>query len=99
MPAAPAVMERIFTASGFRFPAAGFRLRGSGCHERTSTIRRGSWGGRLERTGAEQKLHDVSFVRLEPVELNRRDRTQIQTIDVHGVDERLAERRMAGDRA
>ena len=62
----------------------------------TATPRRTSGG--LERPGAEQELDDVAFVRLEPVELNRRHRTEVQAIDVHRVDQRAAQLRLAGDR-
>ena len=41
----------------------------------------------LERAGAEQEVDDVAFVRLKPVQLDRRDRPDIQPIDVDGVDE------------
>src|SRR5262245_45133718 len=35
----------------------------------------------LERAGAEQEIDDVALVRLQPVELNRRHRSEIQSID------------------
>src|SRR4051812_25578075 len=54
---------------------------------------------RLERARAEQKIDDVAFVRLEPVELNRRDRTEVQPVDVHGIDEPTPKVRVIGDRA
>src|SRR3954471_3151016 len=54
---------------------------------------------RLERARAEQKIDDVAFVRLEPVELNRRDRTEVQPVDVHGIDEPAPKVRVIGDRA
>ena len=38
-------------------------------------------------TGSEQEVDDVSFVRLEPVELDRLDFTDIQSIDVCGIEE------------
>src|SRR6266536_5059404 len=41
--------------------------------------------GRLKRPRPEQKVHDVSLVRLEPVQLDRRDRTDVEPIDVGGV--------------
>ena len=42
---------------------------------------------RLERARAEQEVDDVAFVRLEPVELNRRHGAEVQAIDVHRVDQ------------
>src|SRR3954470_8788598 len=58
-----------------------------------------SYLGRLERARAEQKVDDVAFVRLEPVELNRRNRTEIQPVDVHGIHEAPPKVRVIGDRA
>ena len=36
---------------------------------------------------------------LQPVQLRGRHRAKIQAVDVHGVDKRLAERGVVGDRA
>src|SRR6202790_1315557 len=88
MPPAPAVMERIFmyrlTNHDFQLSALSFqRLQ-----------RR-----RLERARAEQELDDVAFVRLEPVELDGRNRTEIQSIDVNRVHQCAAELGPARDRA
>ncbi len=35
--------------------------------------------------GAEQELDDVPFVRLQPVELDRGDRSDVEPVDVRGV--------------
>ena len=42
---------------------------------------------RLKRARAEQELDDVAFVRLQPVELRRRHRAEVQPIDVHRVEQ------------
>src|SRR5262245_50339113 len=42
---------------------------------------------RLEGSGPEEKFHDVSFVRLQPIELDRRDGPQVQAVDVRRVYE------------
>src|SRR5688572_14436362 len=42
-------------------------------------------GRHLEGAGAEQEVHDVAFVGLEPVERDRRDRADVQAIDVRRV--------------
>ena len=47
---------------------------------------------RLERPRAEQEIDDVAFVRLQPVELDGRHRTEVEPVDVHRVDEPAAER-------
>ncbi len=39
----------------------------------------------LVRPGAEQEIDDVPFVRLQPVELGRGDRADVQAVDVRGV--------------
>src|SRR5579864_4799032 len=53
---------------------------------------------RLKRARPEQELDDVAFVRLEPVELNGRDRTEIQSIDVNRIHQRAPEFGPARDR-
>jgi hypothetical protein len=40
----------------------------------------------LEGTSTEQEVHDVSFVWLEPIEFDGRDRAEIETVNMHGVD-------------
>ena len=45
----------------------------------------------LERARAEQEIDDVPFVRLEPIELNRRHWSEIQPVDMDGVHQLLAE--------
>src|SRR4051812_26107475 len=52
---------------------------------------------RLEGTRAEQEIDDVAFVGLEPVELNRRNRTEVEAIDMDRVDQAPAEVRVIGD--
>src|ERR1700677_1363908 len=42
---------------------------------------------RLKRPRTEQKLDNIALMRLQPVELQRRDRSQIQSIDLRGVDQ------------
>src|SRR5678815_4571126 len=51
---------------------------------------------RLERALAEQEVDDAPLVRLEPVQLDRRDRPDVQPVDVHRVDQRPLELRVAG---
>ena len=55
--------------------------------------------GGLKCPGPEQEVDDVAFVRLQPVQLNRRHRTKIEPIDVHGIDQLAAESLIAGDGA
>ena len=43
--------------------------------------------------GRVQEIDDVAFVRLKPVEPNRRNRTEVQAIDVRRVEKRPAELR------
>ena len=51
----------------------------------------------LKCAGPEQKLHDVAFVRLQPVELRGRNRAEIQPVDVHGVEQLAAKCLVASD--
>src|SRR5688572_262564 len=51
----------------------------------------------LKRACAKEKLDDVAFVRLPPVELSRRHRTEIETIDVHRIEQAAPEGVVAGD--
>ena len=51
----------------------------------------------LESSGPEEKFHNVPFVRLQPIELDRRDRTQVQAIDVCSVYEPALEVPVARD--
>src|SRR5713101_5983981 len=86
MPPAPAVMERIF-------------MRRETLPGRTREPRAPLQRRPLKRARAEQKFDDVAFVRLEPVELDGRNRTEIQSIDVNRVDQRATELGPARDRA
>ncbi len=43
----------------------------------------------LQGSRAEQKIHDVSFVRLQPIELRGGNRAEIQAVDVRRVHKRL----------
>src|SRR5687767_2283415 len=52
----------------------------------------------LERPGPEQEVHDTPLVRLEPVQLDRRHRPQVEPIDVDRVDQRPLELPVVGDR-
>ena len=40
----------------------------------------------LERARAEQEVDEVAFVRLQPVQADRRDRPDVQAVDVRGVE-------------
>ena len=62
-------------------------------------LNRYSFKPRLKRSGPEQKLDNVPFVRLQPIELNRRHRSQIQSIDVSSVHKLALELLIIGDRA
>src|SRR5262249_48613830 len=42
---------------------------------------------KLKGAGAEQEIDDVALVRLQPVELDRRDRPEVQPVDVRRIDE------------
>lgn len=42
---------------------------------------------RLKRPGAEQELHYVALVRLQPVELDGRDWPEVQPVDVCRIDQ------------
>jgi len=44
-----------------------------------------------KRPRAEEKVDDVAFVRLEPVELDGRNRTEIEAVDMHRVNELATE--------
>ncbi len=61
-------------------------------HLRFQPLRRG-----LKGTGAEEKINDVPFVRLEPVELDGRDGADVQTVDVGRLHQLLAPSLVAGD--
>ena len=41
--------------------------------------------------GAEQEIDDVAFVRLQPVQLDRRDRPEVQPVDVRRVEQAALE--------
>ena len=51
----------------------------------------------LERSGPEEKFHNVPFVRLQPIELDRRDRPKVKTIDVCRVYESALKTLVARD--
>src|SRR5436190_5619008 len=42
---------------------------------------------RLEGAGTEQELYDIPLVRLQPIQLDCRNRADIQAIDMRGVDQ------------
>src|SRR5713101_602996 len=99
MPAAPAVMDRIFIELAQRRARLSAERCGSperlALHIAPATLQlRG-----LERPGTEQELDEVAFVRLQPVQLRGRHRPEVEPIDVHGVDETAAKRGVAGDGA
>ena len=48
-------------------------------------------GRDLEGPGAEQEIDDVAFVRLQPIELDRGNRADVQAVDVRGVGQRSLE--------
>src|SRR5260370_762101 len=48
---------------------------------------RGESPHELEGAGAEQEVDDAALVRLEPVEFDRRDRPEVEPVDVDGVDQ------------
>jgi hypothetical protein len=43
------------------------------------------WLNLLQRARAEQEIHNIPFVRLQPIELDGRDWPEVQAIDVRGV--------------
>src|SRR3990172_1562076 len=45
-----------------------------------SRLRRQPFRGRLKRPRAEEEIHDVAFVRLKPVQLDGRDRADVETV-------------------
>src|SRR5262245_47921868 len=51
----------------------------------------------LKRSGPEEEFHNVPFVRLQPIELDRRDRRQVQAIDVCSVYKPALETPVARD--
>ena len=53
--------------------------------------------GALKRPRAVQEVHDVAFVRLEPVELCGRNGPEVQAIDVVGIKEITSKRRIVRD--
>src|SRR4030095_15947054 len=54
---------------------------------------------RLERPRSVKELYDVSFVRLQPVELDGRHWAQIKAVDIRCVHELPLKRRIVCDRA
>src|SRR6266699_146046 len=71
--------------------AIGFHAAGRPGGGLAGSLRLGTRGHpfwrRLERSRPEEEIHDVPFVRLQPVQLNRRDGADVETVDVRGVDE------------
>src|SRR4030095_4839246 len=53
----------------------------------------------LEGAGAEQEIDNVALMWLEPVQLDGRDRPDVQAIDVRGLEQLLAPHRVVSDRA
>src|SRR5262249_14173077 len=53
----------------------------------------------LERAGAEEEIDDAALVRLQPVELDRRHRADVQPVDVNRVDELALPLAVVGDGA
>ena len=49
------------------------------------------WRAVLESAGAEQEIDDVALVRLQPVERDRLHRSDVEPIDVGGIEQRLRE--------
>src|SRR5262245_9137881 len=90
MPAEPAVMERIFTITRLldypitRLPAFPIIQ----CSELLG----------LEGSGPEEELDESALVRLQPVQLDCRHRSEVESSYVHRVEQRSAERRVARDR-
>src|SRR5258706_430113 len=75
---------------GFRHWSFGFAKRGSwearsqhdeACPTSPGLTRGQPFRGRLKCPRAEQEVHDIPLVRLQPVQLNRRDRADIETVD------------------
>src|SRR5262245_16576179 len=52
----------------------------------------------LERPGPEQEVHDAPLVRLQPVQLDRGDRADVQPVDVDRVHQVALELLVGGDR-
>src|SRR6476646_6674605 len=69
MPAAPAVIERILIRRTLPPEGGSYRPHG----ERSTSQRR-----TLERPGTKEEINQVPFVRLQPVQLDGRHRTEIQ---------------------
>src|SRR5229473_1967256 len=89
--------ERVVAKAAAAVHAAGTRCDGEDLHAPENAAREAKGASSplqkrgLKRARAEQKLDDVAFVRLEPVELDGRNRTEIQSIDVNRVDQRATE--------
>src|SRR5690349_20869298 len=61
--------------------------RGASSHGTRGGLRLQPLRRRLEGSCAEEEVHDVSLVRLEPVELDGRNGADIQAVDMGGFDE------------
>src|SRR6266852_9868583 len=66
--------------------------------ERIFTRAPASYLRRLERPRAEEEIYQVTLVRLQPVQLRRRHRTDVQPVHVDGVDQRAPQRRAVRQR-
>src|SRR5439155_26813388 len=51
----------------------------------------------LKSPSAEQEVYDVPFMRLKPVKLNRRERSDVEAIDVRSVDQSALKLLVFGD--
>ena len=59
-----------------------------------SPLNRNLVNGCLKRARPEQELDDIAFVRLQPVELDRRNRSDVEPVDMLRVDQRPLELRI-----
>src|SRR6056297_3110951 len=67
------------------------------CAGRDGLNRRGDWRlGDLIGSRAEQKVDDVAFVRLQPVQPVRRNRADVQALNFHAVGRSERKRFVAG---
>src|ERR1051325_11831840 len=56
-------------------------------HDRVLRLCRQSLRGRLEGPCAKEKIHDVPFMRLQPIEFDGWDGAEVEAVDVGGVEE------------
>src|SRR5258708_3543331 len=88
------VWRRLRTTS----PARG-DLRSDGCHGRETVPQRSRRPlRRLEGTSAKEKLYDVAFMRLQPIQTRGRHRSEIQAVNVNGVEKLPPEGGFVGNR-